>query len=260
MAVVEKIILTGASDGIGKAIAFEFAKRGHALGLIARRAEKLAEVKSECERLGASKVLVEAVDVADENKFESALTRLDDLFGGATVFVANAGITGRSAFTEDAWQQVKQCFQVNILAAIHGLEFMKIRMIRRKSGILCGVTSIAAARGMPTSGPYSSSKAALSTHLETMRLDLEPYGVSVVNVAPGFIDTEMTKKNKGSMPFLMQPDRAAKVFVDGILKRKSFVVAPRPWRIIYPLLQMLPRSLFDYMARRSYKRIRGPVA
>ena len=90
-----------------------------------------------------------------------------------------------------------------------------------------------------------------------MRVDLIPFGVSVVTVAPGFIETEMTKKNKGNMPFLMKADRAAKIFVDGILKRKRFVVAPRPYRFIYPILQMLPRALFDRIMRIMYKRIRG---
>ncbi len=254
---MEKIILTGASDGIGKALAFEFANRGHVLGLIARRENLLNEVKLECEKRGSPKVLVRTLDITDEAKLESVLDELDDAFSGATMFIANAGITSRSSFQSDAWEEVKKTFMVNVMGTIHGLEHMKLKMIKRRSGILCGISSIAAARGMPTAGSYSSSKAALTTHLETMRVDLIPFGVSVVTVAPGFIETEMTKKNKGNMPFLMKADRAAKIFVDGILKRKRFVVAPRPYRFIYPILQMLPRALFDRIMRIMYKRIRG---
>ncbi|MBS1959667.1 MAG: SDR family NAD(P)-dependent oxidoreductase [Bdellovibrionales bacterium] len=254
---MEKVILTGASDGIGKAIAIEFAKRGHTLALMARRQEKLEEVKALCMQAGASKVLTVPIDVADEEKFGKVLLETDDVLDGATIFIANAGVTGRSNFNDDAWATTKQCLQVNIMAAIQGLELMKLRMVKRKSGTLCGVTSIAAARGMPTAGPYSTSKAALAVHLETMRLDLIPYGVAVVDVAPGFIDTEMTKKNKGKMPLLAKPGDAAVVFVDGILNKKRFVAAPRTWRWIYPIIKMLPRPLFESLAARSYKKIRG---
>lgn len=253
----EKIILTGASDGIGKALAYEFAQRGHSLALLARRQPLLEEVKQECLRLGAPQVLVAPIDVSNEALFDETLVRVDEELGHATIFIANAGVTGRSGFDESVWPNAKHCFQINLLAAVQGLERMKLRMIQRGSGTLCGVTSIAAARGMPTSGPYASSKAALATYLETMRVDLKPYGIHVIDIAPGFIDTEMTKKNKGTMPLLMRPDQAAKVFVDGILARKSFVVAPKPWRWIYPILQMLPRSLFDWVAAKSYRSIRG---
>jgi short-subunit dehydrogenase len=254
---MEKIILTGASDGIGKALAIEFARRGHAIALLARRAEKLAEVKAACESAGSPQVLMMPVDVTDEAAFESALTQADESIGGATMFIANAGVTGRTSYEDDSWALAKACLQVNVMAAIHGLEFMKVRMLRRKNGTLVGVTSIAGSRGMPTAGAYSTSKAALSIHLETMRVDLRSRGLRVVDMAPGFIDTNMTKKNMGKMPMLMQPDRAARIFVDGILARKAFVVAPRPWRVIYPLLQSVPRGIFDYLATKMYARIRG---
>ena len=251
------VILTGASDGIGRAMALEFARKKYSLGLIARRSELLLSLKSECENLGSPQVFIIAVDVTQEEAFESALNTLDDALGGATIFIANAGVTGRSTFNANAWKEAKLTLSVNVMAAIHGLEVMKVKMLNRKSGTLCGISSIAGARGMPTAGAYSTSKAALTTHLETMRVDLKSRNISVVTIAPGFIDTAMTKKNKGYMPFLDTAERAAKVFVSGIIRQKRFVVAPLPYRFIYPVLQMLPRSVFDWLMSKAYQSIRG---
>jgi len=254
---IPSVILTGASDGIGKAIAFEFACRGYRLGLIARRTELLRAVQTECLRLGSPEVLIETCDVTDESRFEQVLLKLDLAFSGATIFIANAGVTGRTTFEADAWPRAKQTLTVNVLSAIHGLEVMKLQMIKRKTGTLCGVSSIAGARGMPTSGAYSSSKAALTNFLEAMRVDLKSYGISVVTIAPGFIDTPMTKQNKGKMPFLSTPEKAAQVFVDAIIAKKRWTVFPRPYRVIYPILQMLPRSWFDFIMQKAYASIRG---
>ena len=253
------VILTGASDGIGKALAIEFAKRGYALGLIARREALLRAVQTECKNLGAPEVLIEVCDVTDEARFEQALGKLDDAFSGAAIFIANAGVTGRTSFEPDAWAKSKHTLTVNVLSAVHGLEFMKYRMLKRRSGILCGVSSVAGSRGMPTSGAYSSSKAALTTYLETLRVDLNGHGISVVTIAPGFIDTPMTKQNKGKMPFLSTPEKAAKVFVDGIIAKKKWLIFPRFYGFIYPVLQMLPRGLFDFIMKKAYASIRGPL-
>jgi short-subunit dehydrogenase len=252
----EKIILTGASDGIGRALALAFARQGHSLALIARREELLLQLKKECEAAGSPKVLVASVDVTDESRFEHALETLDISLGGASVFIANAGVTGRTSFDETSWSQVKQTLSVNVMAAIHGLEIMKIKMLKRGSGTLCGVSSVAGARGMPTAGAYSTSKAALTTHLESLRVDLKPRGICVVTVAPGFIDTPMTKKNKGKMPFLMDSQVAAKIFARDILAGKKFSVAPWPYGIAYPIMQMLPRFLFDWFIIKAYAAIR----
>jgi short-subunit dehydrogenase len=251
------LILTGASDGIGRALAIELARRGFSLGLISRRTELLEKVRLDCMKAGAREVHLEAVDVTDEIRFETSLETLDQKLKGADFFVANAGVTGRSCFDENAWPSAKQTLLVNVMAAIHGLEVMKVKMLARGRGTLVGVSSVAGSRGMPTGGAYSSSKAALTTHLETMRVDLKSMGISVVTIAPGFIDTPLTKKNKGKMPFLMQPEDAARIFVTAIEKKKAWEIAPRPYLYLYPILQMLPRALFDFILSRTYRTIRG---
>lgn len=251
------VILTGASDGIGKALAIEFASRGYRLALIARRRELLSEVSAICKASGSPEVLIEVVDVCDETLFEEALNRLDQKLNGADIFIANAGVLGRSCFDKNAWPSAKQTLLVNVFGAIHGLEVMKLKMLARGHGTLVGVSSIAGARGMPTAGAYSTSKAALTAHLETMRVDLRSRGISVVTIAPGFIATPMTAHNKGKMPFLTTPKKAAKVFVNGVIKKKAWVIAPKPYRFIYPVIQMLPRSIFDFLMTKMYKSIRG---
>ena len=251
------VIITGASDGIGKAMALEFSRKGWSLGLLARRTELLEKVREECLKAGARQVCFRTADVADEKAFEVALDGLDQELGGATAFIANAGITGRSSTGPDAWSSAKRILEVNVLSAIHGLEHMKLKMLARGRGTLAGVSSIAGARGMPTSGAYATSKAALTNHLEGLRVDLKPHGIAVVTIVPGFIRTSLTTHNKGKMPFLMEVDDAAKVFVSGVISKKAWSIAPAPFRIIYPLIQMLPRSWFDFLMSRLYRTIRG---
>ena len=250
------VIITGASEGIGKALALDFAGRGYKLGLLARRANLLEVVKTSCLAKGAPEVFVSATDVCDEGKFEDALTTLDDQLGGSLIFIANAGVTGQSSLKADAWQQSKKTLGVNMMAAIHGLEFMKLKYLARGTGILVGVSSIAGARGLPQTGAYSSSKAALTTHLETLRIDLKPLGISVVTIAPGFIETLMTEANKDDMPFIGTPEKSAKVFVNAILKKKAWVAYPVPFRFLYPIMVMVPRCIFDPIARKLYSDIK----
>ncbi len=253
----ESVIITGASDGIGKAMALEFSRKGWAIGLLARRTELLEKVREECLQAGAPRVFYRGADVSDENAFEKALDGLDLELDGATAFIANAGITGRSSLGPDAWTSAKRILEVNVLSAIHGLEHMKLKMLARGRGTLAGVSSIAGARGMPTSGAYATSKAALTNHLEGLRVDLKPHGISVVTIVPGFIRTSLTTHNKGKMPFLMEVDDAARVFVSGVVGKRAWSIAPAPFRIIYPLIQMLPRSWFDALMSRMYRTIRG---
>lgn len=250
------IIITGASDGIGKALALEFSRRGFNLGLLARRENLLQEVKAECLKSGAPSAFIAAVDVCDEKAFEAALTSLDESLSGADIFVANAGVGSRSSNKTDAWEIVKKTMQVNAMAAIHGIEFMKVKFVARGKGTLSGVSSVAGARGLPQSGSYSASKAALTTHLESLRLDLKAFGVSVVTIAPGFIATAMTAANKEQMPFLGTPEKSAKVFADALIAKKGWVVYPYPFIVLHLILQMMPRWFFDLVIPRMFARKR----
>jgi short-subunit dehydrogenase len=252
------VVITGASDGIGRALAIEFAKCGARLGLIARRRELLEALAVEAHAAGASEVRVHALDVTDSPAQRAALADLDRDLGGITHFVANAGITGRSHPERDAAAEIRKCFEVNVLAAIDGIEWVKERMVARRRGTIAGISSIAAVRGLPDSGGYSASKAALSTYLEGLRVDLRAYGVRSVIVEPGYIDTAFTKKNRGSMPFLMTVDEAARVFARGIVDGRRRVIAPWQYAWIGRLLRFVPDAIYDFLISRFVKRIRGP--
>lgn len=251
------IVITGASDGIGKAMAVEFAKRGARLGLIARRKERLEALAADLRALGSPDVLVEAVDVTDFPAQRSALERLEKAFGGVSHLVLNAGISGRTSPRTDDWEESKRCLDVNLMAAINAAEWIKPRMVARGSGTIAGVSSVAAYRGLPDSGVYSSSKAALSTYLESLRVDLAAYGVRVLTIAPGFIRTELTRKNRGRMPFLMDAGEAGKIFARGVLAGRRVVIAPWQYEVFVAVMRLLPIWLYDFAIGTFMRRVRG---
>lgn len=251
------IVVTGASDGIGKAMAIAFAKQGAKIGLIARRKELLENLAKELREAGAAEVLWTALDVTNFAAQRNALESFDLKFGGITHLVLNAGISGRTNPWKDSWAEVERCLNVNVLAALNAAEWMKPRMVERRSGTIAGISSVAGTRGLPDSGVYSASKAALTTYLESLRVDLHPFGVKVVTISPGYIRTALTSANRGKMPFLMDVSEAGEVFARGILRGTRHLVAPWPYAWIMRLLRVLPSALYDAVIRRSVKYIRG---
>jgi short-subunit dehydrogenase len=251
------IVITGASDGIGKSMAYEFAKQGARIGLVARRKELLESLAKELRSLGSPEVLVEAVDVTDFAAQRAALERFEVSFGGITHLILNAGVGARTNPFKDMWDDVKKCLDVNLMAALNAAEWMKPKMVARKSGTIAGVSSIAAYRGLPDSGAYSTSKAALTTYLESLRVDTAKYGVRVLTIAPGYIRTELTKKNKGAMPFLMDVDQAGQVFARGVLAGKRVIVAPWQFKIAIGLMRIMPVWLYDFLIGKFMHGVRG---
>lgn len=253
----ERILITGANDGIGREMAYEFARAGAALGLLARRQPLLEEVRAECLRLGAARVEIASLDVTDFPRQKSVLEEMDRALGGATIFVANAGVTGRTKIREWNWEGLKQTLDVNLYAVIHGLETMKALMVARGGGTLSAVASVAGYRGLPDSGTYSCSKAAVLTYLESLSCDLSVAGIRVVSIVPGFIATELTRKNKGTMPFLMPVEKAGPIFARGVLRRQRVVIAPWQHRFFIVLLKALPTRLYEFVIAKLFHTVRG---
>jgi short-subunit dehydrogenase len=251
------IVITGASDGIGKAMAVEFARRGARLGLIARRKEMLEALATELRASGSPEVRLEAVDVTNFPAQRAALERFDTAFGGITHLVLNAGIGARTNPRADTWDEVKGCLDVNLMASLNAAEWMKPRMVERRSGTIAGVSSVAAYRGLPDSGAYSTSKAALSTYLESLRVDLAGYGVRVLTIAPGYIRTALTKKNRGEMPFLMDVDRAGRIFARGVLAGKRVIVAPWQFKFVIGGMRLMPVWFYDILIGKFMHGVRG---
>ena len=243
----QSVIITGASDGIGKALAHAFARRGYRIGIIARREAQLEKVKSECLALGAPLVEFSVTDVTDVVLQRTALKNLDARLGGIGVFIANAGGATKAEAFKDCGEQVRQTIAVNVTAAFDGLEWMKARMLEQGHGTIVGVASVAATRGLPNSGAYSACKAAMINYLETLRCDLRGRNVRVLTIAPGFIRTPGTSVMDDPMPFLMDAEKAGEIFARQIIAGKKFIVAPWQYRPLYHFARLLPGWFYEWL-------------
>jgi NAD(P)-dependent dehydrogenase (short-subunit alcohol dehydrogenase family) len=237
------VFLTGASSGIGEALAREFAARGARLGLVARRGEALCALAAS---LGGKHHRTYAVDVTDREALLAAARDFERESGGADIVIANAGISvGVLTEHREDLAVFDQVFATNLRAAVTTFHPFLAPMRARRGGILVAVASVAGVRGLPGAEAYCSSKAALISYAESLRVGLHGSGVRVVTLAPGFIRTPMTQGNPYPMPFLMDPARFAPRAVDAILRGRSWVVLPWQMAWVGRLLRVLPDALFD---------------
>lgn len=248
-------IITGASSGIGLALARELASRGYALALLARRAELLDELARELTARGAKAVAL-ACDVTDLAQVRDAVHRAEELLGGACdLAIANAGVSIPGHATKFNVAEAEQIMRVNYVGMLYLFDAVIPSMVERRSGRFVGVASIAGLRGLPAAGAYSASKAAMQSFLEAARVELVPHGVGVTIVNPGFIATPMTEKNRFRMPFLMNAEKAARVMANGIERGKRVVEFPKPMSLAMRTLRLVPdavyeRALVKYARRR----------
>src|SRR6058998_1616977 len=203
---MQRAIITGASSGIGAAVAREMSRRGYALALIARRADLLEQLVRE---LPNSIAL--PCDVTDSAAVHEAVKRA----GECDVAIANAGV-GMMGWAAKSVADAETMMRVNYFGMLYLFDAVIPSMIERRSGHFAGIASLAGLRGLPTAAGYSASKAAMQAFLEAARVELAPLGIRITTVNPGFIVTAMTEKNKFKMPFLMKADRAARIIVNGI--------------------------------------------
>jgi len=250
-----RVWLSGASSGLGEALARELASRDCRLALFARRGELLEKLKEELLRVKPGlDMLVQQGDVRDSGRVKDAVRAAEERFGGIDVLILNAG-TGDSLFPDQFdTELVERVFSVNFLGAIYGIAAGLPGMLSRKSGTIVGVSSIAGVRGFPGSGPYCASKAAFTTFLESLRLDLKGTGIKVVTVTPGFIKTPLTDRNRFPMPFLQPADRAARTIVRGIERGKREIHFPKRLTIPLKILRALPGPIYDFLVTRVLPR------
>jgi short-subunit dehydrogenase len=252
------VFLTGASSGIGAALATEFARRGATLGLVARRREALETLAAQL----PGQHHCHAVDVTDKDALRAAGQAFEQATGGADLVVANAGISV-GVLTEhfedlDAFGDV---LATNVLAMAYTFHPFIAPMRARGRGSLVGIASVAGIRGLPGSEAYCASKAAVISYCESLRVELKRSGVRVVTIAPGFVRTPLTAKNPYRMPFLMAPETFARQAVDAMLAGVSYKVIPWQMGVVAKLLRMLPNALFDRaFGNRPYKPRRQPGA
>ena len=197
------VFITGASSGLGAALARQYALEGHTLGLLARRRDRLHELAAS---LPGSHYLY-VVDVQDREALHAAAQHFLEQVADVDVVVACAGISaGTLTEQADDFGVFKAIFDTNVMATVSTFELFVPQMIQRQSGTLVGIASVAGVRGLPGAGAYSASKSAVTTYCESLRLELKPHNVAVVTIAPGYIRTEMTEKNPYHMPFLMNAE------------------------------------------------------
>lgn len=243
------VLITGASSGIGEAMAKKFAQEGALLALTARRKEildkfiKNLEVKT---RAASYKC-----DVTNIDEIKSVYRQVKIDFGKIDIAVLNSGVSFRSGIKDFSSEKAKLIFDTNVMGIINFVEVLLPDFINERNGVIVGVSSLADSRGFPKSGFYCASKAAATIFLESLRVELKPFNVKVITVRPGFVKTPMTDKNEFFMPFLMEPDKAAEIIVNGIKKDKNRIQFPLAISLAVRFLRIIPDSVFEYLASRE---------
>ena len=257
-----KVILTGASSGLGLALARHYLERGAIVAAFARRGELLQALAAEF----PGQVYCYALDVRDAPAVQIAANDFIARAGCPDVVIANAGVSigTLTEYTEDldAFQQV---MDINVLGMVKIFQPFIAPMRANSSldkgrpgGVLVGIASVAGFRGLPGAGAYSASKAAAISYLESLRVELHDSGVKVVTICPGYIKTPMTAINPYPMPFILDADEAAKRVIRAIERQAAFVVIPWQMGLAGFVLKILPRWMYDHMFAHAPRKPRKP--
>jgi short-subunit dehydrogenase len=249
-----KVFITGASSGIGAALAAHYAARGAQLGLVARRAEVLAEV---ARTLPGSPALYPA-DVADAKAMAEAAHDFMQRFGVPDIVIANAGISvgTLTEYAEDI-EAFSRVLQTNVVGLAATFQPFIVPMREAGRGRLAGISSVAGMRGIPGAGAYSASKAAAIAYLEALRVELRSSGVKVVTVCPGYVATPLTAVNKYRMPFILPADVAARRIARVIDAGRAYAVVPWQMALVARAMKLLPNALYDRLFKRAGRKPRG---
>lgn len=249
------VFITGASSGIGQALALRFHQAGYRLALAARRTSEV-QTWAAAQGISADSYEIYSADVAATDSIVAAGRDCLQRQGVPDVVIANAGISvGMDTAVRNDLDVMARTFATNNLGLAATFHPFVDAMVQRGSGTLVGIGSVAGIRGLPGHGAYCASKAAVISYCESLRGEMRPHGVRVVTISPGYIDTPLTQQNRYGMPFLMQPgdfaDRAYRTIAAGV----SYRVIPWQMGVVAKLLRLLPNAVFDkLLAGRPRKR------
>ena len=250
---MRRIFITGASTGIGAALARHYAGPNTEIGLFARRRDLLDPLAASLPGRSA----VYAADITNVPAIAAAAKDFLARFGTPDLVIANAGISiGTSGEDLADIDKLRRVLDVNVAGLAATLAAFAPAMRAAGTGTLCGIASVAGIRGLPGAGAYSASKAAAISWLEALRTELAGSGVSVVTICPGYIDTPMTQVNRYPMPFLISAEEGARRFARAIAAKRRLVVIPWQMAIIARLLRVLPGWLYDWLAARAPRKPR----
>jgi short-subunit dehydrogenase len=250
---VAGVFITGASSGIGEALARHYARSASVLGLAARRKDHLdalaANLKVQCATY--------SLDVSDAEANVRAAGDYLQRFGPPDLVIANAGVSVGTHGDDPAdVAKLRRVLDVNVVGLAATLAAFAPSMRASQRGTLCGIASVAGFRGLPGAGAYSASKAAATSWLESLRVELRGSGVSVVTVCPGYIDTPMTQVNRYRMPFLLSADEAARRIARAIDARRTLAVIPWQMAIVGRIMRVLPNAIYDRLTARAPRKPR----
>jgi len=252
------VFITGASSGIGQALASRYRQAGWRLALAARRTGEI-ESWATAQGIGQGQYAVYAADVADAASIVAAGERCIAQQGVPDVVIANAGISiGVDTAVREDLDVIARTYATNNIGLAATFHPFITGMVSRGSGTLVGVGSVAGIRGLPGHGAYCASKAAVISYCESLRGELRSSGVKVVTISPGYIDTPLTRQNRYAMPFLMKAEAFADRAFDTVAAGRSYRVIPWQMGVVAKLLRVLPNPLFDrLLAGRPRKHRQG---
>ncbi len=243
------VFITGASSGIGEALAGELGRYGARLALFARRGERLQEVALAAQRMGAHGTLVLPGDVRDPDSLKEAARSVQAAWGRIDMAFLAAGVGRPTTLRTYNMDRMRETVEINLLGVVNAVGALLPYFHRQGGGLLVGVSSLADGRGSPLNLAYCASKAGLTNFLEGVRAGCTGKAVRVVIVKPGFVRTPMSAENRFSMPFLVEADEAAKIILRGVRRNKSTIRFPWPMACLVALYNRLPGPLYDRLTR-----------
>ncbi len=246
------ILITGASSGIGAALARGYSKPGRYLALSGRDAVRLQAVADECRDLGAE-IAADTIDVRDRDAMAAWVAGIDAEHR-LDLVIANAGISGGTADGGESDEQAREIFAVNLAGVLNTISPAISAMKIRQRGQIAIVSSMAGFRGLPSAPAYSASKAAVKVYGEALRGALHSDGIGVSVICPGFVSSRMTDKNDYAMPLIISAKRAATIITKGLAGNRARIAFPWPMYLAIWLMTALPPLLTDIAFRRLPKK------
>ena len=255
----QTIFITGASSGFGRALALELARKGAHVAIAARREDLLEELAREIRAAGSGAATVVPVDVSDPLAASEAVKRVERDLGALDMVIANACVTSRQVAPTLTWNEVSRVIDVNLRGAIATIVAAIPIFVAQQRGHIVGVSSLAGFFGMPKHAAYCASKAAFSTFLHSIRIDLAAAGVRVTDVQPGFVETPMTASMPSPMPFLWTAEKAARVVARRLERAPKTIAFPWPLAVATQLGRFLPSAILDPALRAMLSDRRAPA-